>query len=198
MAHVEPEIADYVRQVNAIRQDARALVDGLGDDAFNRQPEPGRWSAGQCLEHLNATYRAMLPRMQEAAQTVRASGRRAKGPTRHAFLIRWFIKDMEPPVKRPYRTGSAFVPPSGLARGAVLAEFLRLHDELLVLLERVNGYDLGAAAVRSPFAGWLKYKLGSAIAIQTAHDRRHLWQARKAVEAFGRSANPKVVRPRTA
>ena len=137
MPFANPEIADYARQVEAIKSDAAALVNGLDDDRFNRQAGPQRWSVGQCLEHLNITHQAMLPRMREAAAWVRASGRRAVGPTRHGFLMRWFISDMEPPPKRRYRTGSGFVPPSTLARGAVLAEFTRLHDDLLRLLQEL-------------------------------------------------------------
>lgn len=183
MAHVEPDVADYVRQIAALKADASSLVGGLGQEAFNWQPGTGRWSAGQCLEHLNITHRSMLPRMQEAAARTRAGGRRATGATRHGFFMRWLINDMEPPPKRRYRTGTGFVPPSNLSREKVLAEFMTLHDGLLQLLEQVNGYDLGAAKVQSPFAKWLRYKLGSAIALQMAHDRRHLWQAREAVEA---------------
>jgi len=178
------EVADYIRQVEAIKADAVALASRLGDEPFNWQPGPNRWSAGQCLEHLNITHRAMLPRMREAAERTRASGRRAAGATRHGFLMRWFINGMEPPPKRRYRTGAGFVPPSDVSREPVLAEFTKLHDDLLRLLEQLDGYDLGAAKVQSPFAKWLRYKLGSAIALQMAHDRRHLWQAREVVEAY--------------
>ncbi len=174
-------MADYVRQIAAIKADAKSLVDGVGRDAFNRQPATGGWSVGQCLEHLNITHRAMLPRMQEAAQQLIAGGRRAKGAMRHGLFMRWFINDMEPPPKRRYPTGPGFIPPSELSREKVLAEFVTLHDGLLRLLEQVNGYDLGAVKVRSPFSKWLSYRLGSGIALQMAHDRRHLWQAREAV-----------------
>ena len=184
MAHVEPDVADYVKQIAMIKADASSLVGGLSPEAFNWQPPPGKWSAGQCLEHLNITYHAMLPRMQEAAARTRASGRRAGGAMRHGFFMRWFIADMEPPPKRRYVTGRGFAPPSILSREQVLGEFVRLHDGLLLLLEELNGYDLGAVRVPSPFAGWMRYKLGSGIALTLAHDRRHLWQAREAVEAF--------------
>lgn len=177
------EIADYLRQIAAIKADAAALVRGINDEQFNRQPEPGRWSAGQCLEHLNITHRAMLHRMQQAAERTRAGGRRARGPTRHGWVMRWLINSMEPPPKRRYRTGTAFVPPEHLSRDPVLTEFTRLHDDLLRLLEQLDGCDLGAEKVPSPFARWLRYKLGSAMALQLAHDRRHLWQARAAVAA---------------
>ncbi len=186
MAHVEPDVADYVRQIAAIKADASGLVGGLSQEAFNWRPGTGKWSAGQCLEHLNITYRRMLPGMQEAAERTRAGGQRARGATRHGFFMRWFINDMEPPPKRRYTTGAGFVPPGDLSREKVLAEFMTLHDGLLQLLEQVNGYDLGAVRVQSPFAKWLKYKLGSGIALQMAHDRRHLWQARAAVEAYRR------------
>lgn len=182
--HVEPDIADYVRQIAAIKADASSLVGGLSQEAFTWRPAAGKWSAGQCVEHLNITHRAMLPRMQEAAERTRASGRRARGVMRHGFFMRWFIADMEPPSKRRYATGRDFVPPSNLSREQVLAEFMELHEGLLRLLEQVNGYDLGAVRVQSPFAGWMRYKLGSAMALQMAHDRRHLWQAREAVDAY--------------
>ncbi len=184
MTFTNSEVADYARQIEAIKADARALVGGASDEAFNWQPGPNRWSAGQCLEHLNLTYRSLLPPLRQAAERVRATGRRAKRATQHSFFMRWFIKDMEPPPKRRYQTGSGFVPPSGLSRERALADFGGLHDELLRLLEQVDGYDLGGAKVQSPFAKWLKYKLGSAIALQMAHDRRHLWQAREALEEF--------------
>lgn len=57
------------------------------------------------------------------------------------------------------------MPPSNLSKVPVLAEFTKLHDDLLRALQELDGYDLGAVKVQSPFAGWLKYKLGSAIAL---------------------------------
>jgi hypothetical protein len=178
------EVADYARQIEAIKADASTLVGGSSDEAFRWAPGPDRWSAGQCLEHLNITDRSMLPPMRQAAQRVRAAGRRAKRPTQHSFFMRWFIKDMEPPPKRRYQTGSGFLPAGGVSRARTLAEFNAVHDELLRLLEQVDGFDLSGAKVQSPFAMWLKYKLGSAIALQLAHDRRHLWQAREALEEY--------------
>jgi hypothetical protein len=64
----------------------------------------------------------------------------------------------------------------------------------LRLLEQVNGYDLGAVRVQSPFAAWMRYKLGSAIALHLAHERRHLWQAREAMEAYRRGGGPDAMK----
>ncbi|HEX9579548.1 MAG TPA: DinB family protein [Gemmatimonadales bacterium] len=176
------EVAELIRQFEAIVSDAKALAGPLSEEAFNRQPASGGWSPGQCLEHLNITERAMLQNMRPAAANVRSQGRRAEGPTRHGFLMGWFIRTMEPPVKRRLRTGAGFVPSSTLAKDAVLAEFARLHQDVLSLLKEADGYDL-SPKVQSPFAKFLRYKLGSAFALMAAHDRRHVWQAKQAVKA---------------
>ncbi|HXV85498.1 MAG TPA: DinB family protein [Gemmatimonadales bacterium] len=174
------EVGDLVSQFEAIAADAKALVEPLPEAVFNRQPASGGWSVGQCMEHLNITERAMLANMRPAAQAVQLSGTPASQPTRHGWLMGWFIGTMEPPVKRRIRTRSGFIPPATLVKDAVLGEFLRLHQEVLRMLREVDGRDL-SAKVQSPFSRFLRYKLGSAFALMAAHDRRHLWQARQAL-----------------
>jgi hypothetical protein len=178
------EVADLIRQFEDIVRDARSIVGPLSPEVFNRQPAAGGWSVGQCVEHLNITERAMLQSMRLAAAEARTRGKRATGPTRHGLLMRFFIKTMEPPVRRRLRTGAAFVPPRQLSKEEVVAEFVRLHDEVITLLREVDGYDL-SPRVQSPFAKVLRYRLGSALALMAAHDRRHLWQAREAGRMSG-------------
>ncbi|MBI3982371.1 MAG: DinB family protein [Gemmatimonadetes bacterium] len=177
------EVEDFKRQFASIVADVRALVEPLSEDALNRQPEPGRWSAAQCLEHLNITARAMLPGLKHAADVVRSKGLPGSGHTKHGVLMGWLIRGMEPPPKRRYQTGRGFVPPSGLSKTQVLNDFIALHAELDKVLEQVNGLDLNTAKMQSPFFKWLRYKVGSAFALHAAHDRRHLWQAKEAVKA---------------
>ena len=184
MTLANAEVADYARQLEAVVRDAQALCAPLSAEAFNRQPGPGRWSAGQCLEHLNITNRAMLAGMRPAAERIRAGGRRAAGPTRHGWLMKWLISTMEPPAKRRLRTRPSFVPPGTLSKTEVLKEFVALHGEAVRLLETVDGYDLGAAKMQSPFFGLLWYKLGSGLALMAAHDRRHVGQAKDAVKQY--------------
>lgn len=179
MSQGNAEVADLVRQFEAIVADARNLAGPMSDEGFNRQPAAGRWSPGQCLEHLNMTERGMLENMRLAAAEVRSGARPWARPTRHGWLMGWFIGVMEPPVKWRAKTSAAFAPTSTLSKDAVLGEFVRLHDDVRAMLQQVDGYDLGVK-IRSPFSKYLKYKLGSAFALMAAHDRRHLWQAREA------------------
>ena len=46
-----------------------------------------------------------------------------------------------------------------------------------------KGVDLGRARVRSPFFRLLRTSADESFRILLAHNRRHLWQARRALEA---------------
>jgi len=176
MPNAPGEVPDLVRQFEKIVSDARSLAGSLSDETFNRQPEQGRWSVGQCLEHLNITERKMLQNMRPAARATLATGRGAGAPTRHGWMMGWFIRSMEPPPKRRFRTGAAFVPPATLSKDAVLREFISLHEEVIAMLRELDGHPM-SVKVQSPFNKLLRYKVGSAFALMAAHDRRHLWQA---------------------
>ncbi len=67
------ELADCQRQFEAVRLDARKLLDGLTDAQFNWRLAPGRWSIGECLEHLNAGCLA-LPRFDRVISDARSRG----------------------------------------------------------------------------------------------------------------------------
>jgi len=49
-----------IENLNASDERAEKLVDGLGEERLNWQPEQGCWSVGQCLEHLCITNEAAL------------------------------------------------------------------------------------------------------------------------------------------
>jgi hypothetical protein len=65
------------------------------------------------------------------------------------------------------------------------AEWERTHDQFADLLKDANGLDLARIKVTSPALRLLKYGLGMGFWIWTAHDRRHLWQAREVRNAAG-------------
>jgi hypothetical protein len=61
----------------------------------------------------------------------------------------------------------------------VRTEWVRTHKSLEQLVRDANGVDLAKVKVPSPITSLIRYNLGMAFWIQTAHDRRHLWQARE-------------------
>jgi len=180
---VHPELDAYLHQLEAIRADARQLVAGLSDAEFNRRPAARRWSAAECLDHLNMV-RKVLPAIDRAITHAAARGLRSDGPFRYGWFARWMIRSFEPPPRRRFRNPTLLEPAhQPLAPDAVLREFLSLRDALTRRVQQADGLDLERAIVVSPVSRFFRMPLGGYFAFLLAHDRRHLWQARQALGA---------------
>ncbi len=180
---MHPELDAYLQQLEAIRADARQLVAGLSDAEFNRRPAARRWSAAECLDHLNMV-RKVLPAIDRAITNAAARGLRSDGPFRYGWFARWMIRSFEPPPRRRFRNPRLLKPAhQPLAPDAVLQEFLSLRDALTRRVRQADGLDLQRAIVVSPVSRFFRMPLGGYLAFLLAHDRRHLWQARQALGA---------------
>ena len=173
------ELGDYQRQFCAIKQDARELVAGMNDTALAWRPEPGRWSIGENLLHLNLVGEQYVKAIDECIAGARESELFSSGPFRYAFFSSLLVEGMEPPACRKLRTTRAVTPPPDAPVAAALPTFLHLQDQLAELLKRAEGLDLARATLVSPLMRRVRHSLGLAFAFVAAHERRHLWQARE-------------------
>jgi hypothetical protein len=174
------ELEDYRRQVEAIREDARELLEGLNDRQLNWRPAAGRWTIGECLAHLNLTGQVYLRTVDKGIKQARSEQLFSRGPYRHGLLGRWFLRATEPPVKRVKVKAPKVVAPLPEHLLAVVAPaFMSLQDAVMQRIREANGLDLGRAKIKSPFLRLLRLSLGQSILAILAHERRHLWQARQ-------------------
>jgi hypothetical protein len=171
-------LGSLIEQLDAIVSDARRLTEGLTPQQLNWRPDARRWSIGQCLEHITLTarlYPAEIERMigeaRERAGTLR--------PYREGWFSRWMVTNMEPPPRLRVRTKRSVDPASDLDRDAVLRDFENVMGALRDLVRSADGTSLRHGRMRSPFAPILRFTLAQTFAINTAHARRHLWQARQ-------------------
>jgi hypothetical protein len=179
---MEAELAARARGLAAVLADAEALAGALAPEQLAWRPAPGRWSVADCVNHLNVTVSKYLPRIDAMLAQGRAEGRTARGPFRHPWTGNWFVRMLEPPPRRRLRVPGVFAPLPGAAPDAQLAEFRALRAELLGRVAQADGLDLAALRTASPAARYLVLSLGQCFAALAAHDRRHLWQARRVVE----------------
>lgn len=178
-----PELARYYQQLQQIKEEVRALTGGLGHAAFNAQPEPGRWSVGQCLHHLNVAGYQLVPKLEAAVERGRRHGERAEGPFRYGFLTRLFIRVLDPDARLKLPAPGRFRPADDLAADLVVLEFAALQDRLAACVAGAGGLDLEGIKVPSPITDWVRLSLGAWFAATISHEQRHLAQARRALEA---------------
>jgi hypothetical protein len=176
-----PEIDALRQQFEQIARDADALAEPLTDAQFAWQPSPESWSVAQCVEHLNATARAYLPRLDDAIAEAIRRGLYGTGPFRYSVVGRWLTRAQEPPAKFKARAPKTFQPGAPRPRAEIMAAFGAYQVQYIDRLRQANGLDLGRARVSSPPFPWLRFSLGSGFALTAAHERRHLWQAANVV-----------------
>jgi DinB family protein len=170
------------RDFGKAAEDARDLSAGLRDSQFNWQPAPGKWSIGECLEHLNTAYGA-LPRFDRRIAEGRSRGISAAGPFRAGLIGGLYIRSIEPPVKRlRLPSPKLYRPKPDQRMQEVLPRFLKLQEELARRVEDAKGLDLARLRMSSPVTRRFKMSLIEWFAFLAAHQRRHLWQARRVRE----------------
>jgi hypothetical protein len=177
-----PELDDFRRQFEAIAADADALIAALRDDQFTWSPAPEAWSIAQCLDHLNATARHYLPVLDEGISEAIRRGVYGEGPFTYSWLGRLLVFVNEPPVRFRARARHRFNPAASRPRQEIVAALRAYQVQYVDRLRQANGLDLARARVRSPLGGWVRMSLGSGFAVMAAHERRHIWQARRITE----------------
>ena len=180
-----PEIDAFRLQFEQLADKADALVAPLSDAQFTWKPAPDAWSIAQCIDHLNVTARLYLPLLDEGIADAIRQGLYGEGPFSYWWLARMFVRMLEPPPRFRTRSPAAFHPPPARTRHEIMAAFRAYQVQYIDRLRQANGLDLARARVRSVAASWIRMPLGSGFAVMTAHERRHLWQARHVIEAPG-------------
>jgi hypothetical protein len=170
-------------ELRAVNDDARRLAAEFSPRELGQPPAPGAWSAADNLMHLAMASQALVPRMSRSLDKLRDEGKRTEGPSRGDWLGRVYAWSLEPPARLRFRAPKPFVPPPGMSAEAALGVFLAEQERVAALVDLSAGLDLAARKVPSPVSRHIRYNLYSAFRIFIAHERRHLWQARRAALA---------------
>ena len=180
-----PEIDAFRLLFESMAAEADRLVAPLSDEQFRWRPSPTAWSISDCIEHLNVVARLYLPSLDEGIADAIRRGLYAQGPFQYNWIGRLFVFIMEPPPRFRVKAPGAFVPGPPRSRHEIMAAFRAYQVQYIDRLRQANGLDLSRARVSSPASRWIRIPLGSAFALMTTHERRHLWQARNVITADG-------------
>jgi hypothetical protein len=183
---LQPQLAEVVAGMQAAQTRLHKLADHIPDARWKSRPGPNRWSAAECVEHLNLTSRAYIPLLRRALETAPRTPRDATRHYRRDFLG-WLFSRLVGPLPRfgkirigRVKTPPSFVPKDMPDRAEAIAEFDRLQADLLALTRLAEGFPLDQMMIVSPFGGRVKYNVYSALRILPRHQDRHLGQAEDA------------------
>jgi DinB family protein len=175
---MQADLQKILDELDAVDRSVEALTSGLTDEQFFWRPDGGRaWSIAQCLEHLAVGNTVYIAPMRAAVERAAARGPASGAPIRSSIFGRWFIGTMEPPVRRRMKAPTRIVPPSSRSREQIAAAFGAAHDGLREIVRAADRIDVNRATFPNPFLSLVKMRVGTALRVLTAHDRRHVWQA---------------------
>jgi len=167
-------------------EEAARVAAGLSPAQANWRPDDSRsWSIWQCLDHLARVNLAYAPALQEALAGCPERLRTSTPVISPGWFGRWFVKQMEPPVRTKFKSPPKGKPTEDGDLQEVLQRFLASHQALLPALESGNTVDLNRLRFKNPFISALRFTVGTGLLIVNAHDRRHLWQINRVKEATG-------------
>jgi hypothetical protein len=177
------DLEAIVRDLAAAESVAAELCAGLTDAQLNWSPDDGlAWSIAQCLDHVVVTDTVYLKALRDGLAQAGPISR--EGPIAPGFLGRFFIRGLEPPVKKRFRFKAArkIKPAARRSREEVLAAFHNSHDSLCRFIDECAALDLNHVTFPNPFIPGVRMGVGTGLLVIAAHQRRHLWQARNVRE----------------
>jgi hypothetical protein len=179
------EIDGLVAELRATAEEAVRVFGRLSPSQLNWKPSPGRWSVGQCFDHLIRTNECFLPDMARIAAGTYESSLWARVSPLSGFFARFILKALDPERGRKTKAPRVFEPAKSDVGADVIAKFARNQTEVAAHMRASEGRDLRRTVVTSPVSPVATYSALDAYRIVVAHGRKHFEQARRVTLAEG-------------
>ncbi|TGE10195.1 DinB family protein [Hymenobacter fodinae] len=161
----------------------------LTDDQLNRGPGPGKWSVGQCLEHLNIVGGLYLPVISKKIKAAQERGSKPAETVAHGFFGKKMTDAMRvPATEKAMKSPQQYAPSGFRLPRTVLEVFSRQLDELTGLIEQTRGVNANAIRIPNPIIPLLLPRLTDALELLVVHMQRHIAQAEAVLDGQGVSA----------
>ncbi|MEZ2441913.1 DinB family protein [Chitinophaga sp. RCC_12] len=180
------ELLQDLRRKNAAMQyQAESRFGGQPDAVLQHAPGPGQWSAAQCLEHLNTYGRFYLPALDQAITRGEQRNSRPAPFFRSSWIGAWFTRLMEPAadgnLRSRMKSPKGHLPSVQPDVEAVLREFIDQQEQMRDLLLRAEKVNIQQLKVTTSLSRFIKLSAGDTFGFLTAHIRRHMLQAERAI-----------------
>jgi len=177
-------IARLQQETEDILNNAISKWQMIPHSRFALRPAPGKWSANECLQHLNSYGNYYLPAIENAIRRSVLKQQYPAAQFKTGWLGNYFTKMMLPSksgsIKKMNSPG-AHVPKSILMSHEVITSFIDQQEKMLQLLEAAKKIDLNKTKVSISIAPIIKLKLGDVFSFIIAHNQRHVLQAENAL-----------------
>ncbi|MEZ4721262.1 MAG: DinB family protein [Flavobacteriales bacterium] len=172
-------IDELIAKTKDVLNQAEELAQ-LDSETLNKKATPEKWSALECLEHLNRYGDFYLPEISRCLNGAK------KVNENHLFKSSWlgeyFAQSVSPREKLNKMNAFKSMNPVGSKLDTkVVGKFIRQQHQMLDLLTRARTVDMRKTKTNISISKWLTLRMGDTFRVVIYHNQRHLVQARKAV-----------------
>lgn len=177
LTQLQQDIEKYLQTVTAFQM--------LPPKKMLQPPAPGKWSAAQCLEHLNSYGRYYLPAIRQSIREAQQKELTTTKDFTTSWLGNFFTELMTPKGEakaiKKMKAPSNHSPSAELNSDAVIATFIQQQETLLNLLEHAKAVNLRKTKTPISISRLIKLPLGDTFRFLIMHEYRHLLQAQRAL-----------------
>lgn len=152
---------------------------------FAYKVSPEKWSANQCLAHLNGYGRYYLPLIENAINYAISEEQMPSIQFTAGWLGNYFtgmmLTNTDGTPAKKMSSPKNYSPQTNEDSYGVIAEFIEQQERLLNLLRKAKRVDLNKIRIPISIAKFIKLKLGDTFLFLIAHNYRHILQADRAL-----------------
>lgn len=162
--------------VRSITEYVRLEVQPANLHVLNQKPSADRWSALECIEHLNRYNLFYLDEIERALSRIDSAFK--DEDVKYSWLGKKFIRMMDPSNVKQHKTLKHMNPVNSVLSKDTVEVFLAGQDRLAGLLQKAHSKNINAGKVRVEFLRLLKLTLPECIEFLVVHQQRHIKQVR--------------------
>lgn len=154
-------------------------------DKWHHRPMENAWSAAECLEHLNLTMAFYLDQINRRIESRRRNNQESTEFIKRTWMGQKLEKNMLPPkdgrsgAKVP--TFKSISPAEQIDLEETVGNFFEKCHNILHILNDLDRVNLNKVKARTLIGPWPRLKAPDAIALMSAHNKRHIEQAKRAL-----------------
>lgn len=174
------QLSNLISEFEAATKRVTKMEREYSENDWQRKPGPERWSAIECIWHLNWTSEKMIENVRRALAGIKSKPKHTD--KYHLDIIGWFLVKSLSSKNRfaKFKTTAPFVSQSTMNISEELERFRKLQEEVIRTIRESDGLQLGIGRVVSAFHARVHYNVYSAFRMTAVHEHRHLDQAERA------------------
>jgi uncharacterized protein (DUF2164 family) len=181
----ESLLSDLYNQTETVIEKAIAKWQQVPYQLMNQQPGSGKWSAAQCIEHLNSYGRYYLPAIEKAlAASITLPAKDFKSGLLGNYFYKLMLTDSSGKIRKKMAAPKNHQPSANLDAAIVLSEFISQLEKLGQLLIVAKQKNISKVKVPISIAPFIKLKAGDVLLFFMAHIQRHMLQAQSVIEGI--------------